>query len=170
MFSFTIILALCSYSAFGQPEPYVLAWFSAVRVGTVSYPSLYLPTGLAHNWNSIEQKKKVLFKMIELLKSERCQLKWSICDKNLQSVSFSNSFSCWLSNIYANMGGNIYANDNQEKHRCWKFTKLKTNSSQLILFTKLPARASNKKRGRHHWPLVTLLWGSQPLSFSGSNR
>lgn len=162
MVSFTIILALCSYLAFGQPESYLLAWFPAVRVGTVSYPSLCLPTRPAHNWNSIGQKKKVLFKMRDLLKSERCQLKWSVCDKNLQSIRFSNSFSCWLSNIYAN--------DNQEKHRCWKCTKPKTDSSQLILFTKFSARASNKKRLRHYWPLTTLSWGSQACSFSGSDH
>lgn len=117
VFSFTIILALCSYLALGQQRSYLLAWFSAVRVRTMLYPSLCLPTGLSHNWNLTGQKKQVLFKMRDLLKSERCQLKWSVCDKNLQSRHFSNSFSCWFSNIYAN--------DNQEKHRCWKYTKPK---------------------------------------------
>lgn len=133
----------------------------------MSYPSLCLPTGLAHNWNSIGEKKKVLFKMRDLLKSERCQLKWSVCDKNLQSIRFSNSFSCWLSNIYAN--------DNQEKHRFWKHTKPKTNSSQLILFTKLSARTSNQKRLRYHWLLAILPWGvklgfSQVQTISGRSK
>lgn len=154
---FTIILALCSYSALGQPDSHFLGQFSFVRVETVSYPSLYLPTGLAHNWNSLGQMKKVLFKMRDLLKSGRCQLKWSVYDKNLQSISFSNSFSCWLSNIYAN--------GNQEKHRCWTCTKLKTNSSQPILFTKLSIRASNK-RLRHHWPLFL----SQVQTISGRSK
>lgn len=49
--------------------------FSAVRVENLSYPSSFLPTGLAQNWNSTGQKKKVLCKTRDLLKSERCQLK-----------------------------------------------------------------------------------------------
>lgn len=151
---FSLVLLFSSWPAW-----LLFPWMVFSCKGRNCVLSIFLsPYRLAHNWNSLGQTKKVLFKTRDLLKSGRCQLKWSVYDKNLRSISFSNSFSCWLSNIYAN--------DNQEKHRCWTYTKLKTNSSQLILFTKLCIRASNKKRLRHHGSLFL----SQVQTISGRSK